>query len=222
MFDEEQLVGFIINAVDKRNGEYVAFNTGTGVIQEYRRQRIVKSIYDFAIPELIKYGITKCQLEVITENEKAIKAYESIGFKIERTLKCFAGEISSNTSTANVKEVTFDEIDWELIPNQQYYSWDFHKNCLQNGNSRYYNILDNEELCGFFAINPDNGTLNQLEVFNNENDYWQLLFGAVATTYPKVRTINVDDRLKSKINAIEMAGLNHTVSQYEMQFSLLN
>ncbi len=29
MFDGEKLVGFIINAIDKRNGDLTAFNTGT-------------------------------------------------------------------------------------------------------------------------------------------------------------------------------------------------
>ena len=28
MFDGDKLVGFIINAIDKRNGEKIAFNTG--------------------------------------------------------------------------------------------------------------------------------------------------------------------------------------------------
>ena len=45
MFDNDKLVGFIINAIDERYGEYIAFNTGTGVIPEYRGQKIVKSIY---------------------------------------------------------------------------------------------------------------------------------------------------------------------------------
>ena len=36
MFDDEKLVGFIISAIDKRNGEKIAFNTGTGVLPEYR------------------------------------------------------------------------------------------------------------------------------------------------------------------------------------------
>ena len=88
MFDNDKLVGFIINAIDERQGELTAYNSGTGVIPEYRGKRIVKTIYDFAIPDLMQNGITKCLLEVITENAKAIKSYEGIGFKICKYYKC--------------------------------------------------------------------------------------------------------------------------------------
>ena len=79
MFDGEKLIGFIINAIDNRNGKRIAFNTGTGVLPEYRGRGIVKSIYDFAIPDLKNSGITKCLLEVIIENIKAI-AYSATYF----------------------------------------------------------------------------------------------------------------------------------------------
>ena len=52
MFDNDQLVGFIIHAIGRRHGEYIAFNSGTGVIPAYRGKKIVKTIYEFAIPEL--------------------------------------------------------------------------------------------------------------------------------------------------------------------------
>ena len=98
MFDNEKLIGFIINAVDERNGIKIAFNTGTGVLPEYRGKRIVKSIYDDAIPDLKKNGITKCSLEVITDNMKAIKSYQSIGFEICKTFECYKGAINLATS----------------------------------------------------------------------------------------------------------------------------
>ena len=63
MFDADILVGFIIHAVHERPGELTAYNSGTGVIPNYRGQRIVKSIYNFAIPDLIKNRMTKCVLD---------------------------------------------------------------------------------------------------------------------------------------------------------------
>jgi len=80
MFDDEKLVGFILHAIDKRFGVLTAYNAGTGVISEYRGKRIVKALYQFAIEDLKQNGIKKSTLEVITENEKAIKAYEGIGY----------------------------------------------------------------------------------------------------------------------------------------------
>lgn len=49
MFDDNKLVGFIIYVIDEREGQLIAFNTGTGIIRDYRGKGIVKSIYDYAL-----------------------------------------------------------------------------------------------------------------------------------------------------------------------------
>ena len=94
MFDGNDLVGFIINGIDFKNDLLTAFNSGTGVLPAYRGKRIVKQLYDFAIPILIEKGVKNCGLEVIVGNEKAIKAYKSVGFEITRSLKCYSGELN--------------------------------------------------------------------------------------------------------------------------------
>ncbi len=222
MFDNNKLVGFIMNAIDKHGEDIIAFNTGTGVIPEYRGKRIVKSIYDYAIPILIERGITKCQLEVITENEKAFKTYKSIGFNIYRTLKCFGGELSKSNLQIQIKEIDFKNIDWSKIPNQDSYSWDFRKSVLKKGVFKYYKVYNEGNLESYFSLNHENGTINQLEVFKDDESTWDNLFSAIGSIAKKVRIINVDDRLKSKITAIEKASLKNTVNQYEMELSLEN
>ena len=217
MFNNDKLVGFIIHAIDDRKGDITAFNTGTGVIPEYRGKRIVKSIYEFAISDLIKNGITKSVLEVIIENEKAIKAYKGIGFEICKNFKCFSGELSESKNDIEIIEVSFNEILWEHIPNQDKYSWDFHYRSLKMGNSKYYNVMKNGSIESFFAINPENGTINQLEVLNNQPIIWDRLFSAIQSISKQVRLINVDDRLEDKLLAIEKSGLKNTVNQYEME-----
>jgi ribosomal protein S18 acetylase RimI-like enzyme len=216
MFDEDQLVGFIIHAVDERHGERIAFNTGTGVIPEYRGQKIVKSIYEYAIPDLKRNGITKSTLEVIIENKKAVKAYEGVGFKIYKNYKCFAGELLANENPVQLEEIPFHKVSWEGIPNQDTYSWDFHYKSLKDGNSSYYYVYNGTTLESFFSIKPD-GTINQLEVIHIEKGDWERLFLAVKSISKQVRIINVDDSLLAKLSAIENAGLKNTVNQYEME-----
>ena len=220
MFDGDRLVGFIIHAIDEREDNLIAFNTGTGVIPEYRGKRIVKSIYDYAILDLIKNGITKSVLEVIVENEKAIKAYKGVGFKIRKTFKCFSGEISVSKSEIDIKEVSFNEISWEDIPNQNKYSWDFHNRSLKKGNSKYYNVIKDSEVESFFSINIDNGTVNQLDILNTEKGNWERLFYAIQSISKEIRIINVDNTLKEKLLAIEKHGLKNTINQYEMELYL--
>lgn len=220
MFDGDQLVGFIIHAIDERYGEYIAFNTGTGVIPDYRGRQIVKSIYEFAIPDLKRNGITKSVLEVIIENEKAIKVYEGVGFKTCKTFKCYAGELIANEGQVDIKKMEFYDVPWTQIPNQDKYSWDFHSRCLMNANSSYYYVYNDNKVESFFAITIENGIINQLEVLNNQKGNWERLFHAVQSISKHVRIINIDDRLGEKITALEQAGLKNTVNQHEMELRL--
>lgn len=220
MFDNDVLVGFIINAIDKRNNELVAFNTGTGVIPEYRGQRIVNTIYNFAIPKLKKEGITLCTLEVIKENSIAIKIYQHIGFKITKSYKCFGGELSIDASKDyELKEEKSGSFDWKTI-NQNNYSWDNHISTIRRGNYNYYQIIKNGIINSYFIINPQNGYIAQFDVLIETPQNWQRLFSAIKTISETIKINNVDEKLDSKIKSLNHFGLNNTVDQYEMEFEL--
>lgn len=221
MFDGAKLVGFIIHAIDLRNGEKIAFNTGTGVLPEYRGKRIVRSIYDFAIPDLKTNGVIKCSLEVIIENSKAIKSYQSIGFNICKTFNCFSGEIILNTNEKmQLNEVDYDAFDWEKMPNQHLYSWDFNLEVIKNGNYKYYQIIKDSLVESYFIINPGNAYLAQFEVLNESAGSWHRLFKGIKEVSNSIKIINVDTRLNQKIDCINSIGLANTVNQYEMEMNI--
>ena len=217
MFDGKKLVGFIINAIDERNGIKIAFNTGTGVLPEYRGKRIVKSIYNYAIPDLKINGISRCSLEVIIENVKAIKAYQSIGFEICKTFNCFSGDIklALNEKIA-INKVDYNSFDWNDLPNQDLYSWDFHSKVIKNGGYDYYQITKENFVESYFVINPKNGYLAQFEILKESNGCWNRLFREIKEISNSIKVINVDHRLNKKIEYINTIGLSNTVNQYEM------
>ena len=209
MFDNDQLVGFIINAIDQRQGELIAYNSGTGVVPDYRGKRIVKAIYDYAIPDL-------------TENVKALKSYEGIGFEICKKYKCYGGMISVETqNNYTLKEVSFEANNWDALPNQNLYSWDNQSKSLEKGNYKYVYVIVDNQVHSFFAINTNNGYVAQLEVLNSTLSSWNILFSAIQSIQKEVKINNIDDRLIDKIKAVEFAGLKNTVNQYEMELSLL-
>lgn len=221
MFDGEKLVGFIINAVDKRNGELTAFNTGTGVIPEYRGQKIVKSIYDYALIDLKRNGIVNCSLEVIMDNEIAIRSYQSIGFKIIKKYKCYQGTINlENSDSVDLEEINSNNIDWENLPSNKYYSWDNQKETIQKGNFKFFHVLNHGLPESFFAINPDNGYLAQFDLLNRENSGWNRLFNGIKQVSSTIKIINVDERLIKKIECINSVGLINSVDQYEMSLKI--
>ncbi|WP_400075118.1 GNAT family N-acetyltransferase [Winogradskyella sp. R77965] len=221
MFDDNALVGFIINAIDKRQGHLTAYNSGTGVIPKYRGKRIVKAIYEYAIPDLIKNGITKCQLEVITENEKAIKSYEGIGFETCKHYKCFKGMLTTENNTDFIlNKVSYDEMNWEALPNQGLYSWDNQKESLVKANFQYYQVLVEDKEQYYFIMNSKSGYIAQFEVLDNSPSSFGNLFSAIESINKDVRINNIDDRLTNKINAVKSAGLKNTVDQFEMELYL--
>jgi len=218
MFDEGRLVGFIIHAIDERLGHRTAYNTGTGVIPEYRGRGITKRIYQYAIPILMAKGITKCTLEVITKNEKAISAYESAGFKITKNYKCFSGQLTSIDATdCKTEQVAINDIDWSMLPHQDQYSWDFQKETIVGGDYNFYNVYYKEEIESYFVINVDKKMVAQLGILEESEGVWSRLLSSTKQYSSTIRVINVDDRLNAKIQALEVAGLKNTINQYEME-----
>lgn len=221
MFDQEKLVGFIIHAVDTRFDVPTAFNTGTGVIPAYRGKRIVKSIYDFALLDLQKNGIEKSTLEVITKNEKAIRAYKGVGFEICKEYKCYSGKLKSEgDSQIQLQKKSTKDYHWDKLPNQKSYSWDFQKETIIERNYELYEVIFNNEAESYFIIHPENKYVAQFDVFSTDKKSWNRLFNAIGQVMEEVKIINVDKRLTDKIDHIHFWELKNTVDQYEMELTI--
>lgn len=211
----------MIHAVDQRDGELIAFNTGTGVLPAYRGRRIVKTMYENAIPALKQQGFSKCALEVITQNDRATKAYESVGFRITRTLKCYRGEFQAKQTTPfQLRSLPLKSIDWNSYPNQSKYSWDNHATIIAEGAYAFYEVMVEEEPSSFFVIDPESGYIPQLDVLSPTPNAWATLFSAIQSISPSIKINNVDTRLEEKIRGIEAVELPGTVDQYEMEMVL--
>ena len=222
MFDNNQLVGFIINAIDYRNGEKVAFNTGTGVIPSYRGKKIVKTLYDFAIPVLKSNGINICSLEVITVNTIAIKAYQRIGFKICKTYKCYKNNfINSLETNIDIVKINAEDFDWQLSKNEKLYSWDNQKEAIiRNSQLTYYSFSKLNKAIGYAIFNEKSGYIAQFEAFSNSVNEYILILKKLTSLNLNWRINNIDLNLKEKINAFERLNFKNTVDQFEMNLNI--
>ncbi|WP_425237265.1 GNAT family N-acetyltransferase [Ulvibacterium sp.] len=221
MFDGEKLVGFVIHAIDHRDGKLTAFNTGTGVIPDYRGQKIVQSIYEYAFTDLKRIGITNCALEVITKNERAIRSYKGIGFKTYRTYKCFNGIIDpENIETLTLKEVELEKVDWANLPNQHFYSWDHQKESILRSNYRFFHVLIETSPESFFIIQPNTGYLVQFDLLNEGKEAWNRLFSGIRQISNTIKVNNVDERLTGKLEQLSAIGLVNTIDQYAMRMEI--
>ncbi len=218
MFDDNRLVGFIIHATDTRNGKKIAFNTGTGVIPEYRGQKVTQQIYDIAVSDLKKNGFTHSALEVICENEPAIKAYERVGFRICKKYYCFSGTFSlKKDRSIQLKQVGFTGIQWDNYNTNYYYCWDHQKETLQNSNYSFYQVFHGSTKIGFFVIDVKTGTVSQFETVTNTDTEWYQLFQGIQEVNHTLKINNVADHFKTKLKILNTLGLQNSVNQFEME-----
>lgn len=214
VFKGEELVAFVLHCTGDKNGISTAYNTGTGVLPAYRGNAWVDKMYDYILPQIKERGIQQCTLEVIAENERAIKVYERIGFTKTYFMKSYAGELTSSENKVSIKKLDMQELD--KISSQTHYSWDF-RNAAVMCNESYdlYSLSMEEADLSYFIIDREKGTLAQIESSN----YPQLL-SAISQVATNVRMINIDESRKDLISAMESIGWNNIINQWEMKMDL--
>ncbi len=172
-FHNEKLVGITINGIGNWNGKLTAYDSGTGVIKEYRKQGIAKQMFKESLPILRKYGVGQYLLEVIKSNSGAFELYKKSGFKITRELDYY--QINKDNiiykKIINSSELQFkviDEPDWEKLKS----FWDFQpswQNSIDSLNRKvnFLKILGaykNSDLIGYGIIEPHTGDIPQIAV----------------------------------------------------------
>jgi ribosomal protein S18 acetylase RimI-like enzyme len=220
MFDQGKLVGFIINGVDELGGYKTAFNTGTGVTQSARGHGVTEKLYQYAMPVFKAHGIQYCSLEVIEQNERALHVYSRIGFKVARELKCFKGEISLADIDVDITEIPFSSVETLSRAADAHYSWDHTSTTIKALEDAYktYKVSSKQgHDIGFFVINPGTGYLAQMEPATDQTENAMQLLAGVASVSGTVKVNNVAAERKHIITALEQAGLDNFINQYEMQ-----
>ena len=213
-FEQENLVGFIINGVDQHLNQLTAYNTGTGVLPAYRGKAVVDQIYKYAIPLLKERGVEKCLLEVICENKKAIQVYERIGFKIKRELRSYRGELPQNLYREELQKCHFSKILSSGLYQPEHYSWDNTAEAVLVREDLQTLCLKSEDSLDAFLVLDPAGNILQIENING--DYKELLH-AVKDLPSQVQIKNIDKRRKELILTLEGLNFTNTVNQFEME-----
>jgi len=95
LYDGNRLVGFTVIGIDAWEGMLTAYDCATGLAANYRKLGWARKLFDHALPALRQRGVGRFVLEVLQQNEPAIKAYEKSGFEIARELKCLSSDVET-------------------------------------------------------------------------------------------------------------------------------
>ncbi|MBO9596383.1 MAG: GNAT family N-acetyltransferase [Cohnella sp.] len=77
-----QPIGFVVNGYRSIDGSTIAWNGGTGIVSEYRGQGFGKLLMERNVALYAELGVDTALLEALTQNEKAIRLYENVGYAI--------------------------------------------------------------------------------------------------------------------------------------------
>lgn len=230
-FNNNILIGFLLNGIRQWEGKLTAYDTGTGVIETYRNKGITTNMFINAKELLEKMEVEQYLLEVIQSNASAVYLYKKQGFQISREFECFNLDKNKYTFKPEYKVQSVDRIDeneWkELIK-----FWDF-KPSWQNSidainalsdNFLYSIVREDNTIVGYGIIDKNTGSIPQIAVDKNyrgrgigRNIFANLLKG---TKSSNISVLNVDSTCHSMKHFLLNVGFEESVKQYEMILNL--
>lgn len=224
VFDGDQLVGIMLHGLRDGDQGLRVYNGATGVIPEYRGRGLVAEMYGHLLPELSSLQVKKMMLEVIIGNHAAIKAYEKMGYAVDRKLDCYKGKLQlrENSAYASIKELdSFNWSEfiafWDTTP-----SWQNERQSLENSkaNLRIIGAYQEELLIGYAIFNPVSRRINQFAVAagHRGKGIGNQLFSYIneVVGQQEVYAYNVDDKAVSILKFLKGLGLRDETAQYEM------
>lgn len=224
-FDNEDLKGFILHGIDFWKGEKCFYNMATGVVPAYRRRGILRDIYKTAFEALGKAGCISGYLEVLCNNEKAIKAYEKSGFEIIDEMHCYVipkeygkdlqplgVSTSSECNPSKYQQLIHHELSFE-------HRSDVIKRQPESFSS--IELHENGELAAFAIVKDANGNITQFGFRDNELDrYGESLFSALSQHYNGPRLINISIKDEALHDFFRKNRFQALISQYMMRVRL--
>jgi ribosomal protein S18 acetylase RimI-like enzyme len=107
-YDDDRMVGFTLIGVDSWGGAVTAYDAGTGIVPAFRGQGLARRMFDRALPALRDRGVERFSLEVLQQNEPAIRAYKKSGFEITRQLRSYATDAAILSPNATSVAAAWD------------------------------------------------------------------------------------------------------------------
>lgn len=223
-----ELVGFSLNGFGEWNGRRTVYDAGTGVVPSFRRRGLSRRMFETMIPVFQDRGYEQFLLEVITQNEPAIKLYESLGFSITRKLLLLEcgdrGRIPAVwTDGPEIRETELPDLAsleklWDGST-----SWQNSVDALARSRS-FKTILGafhGEELVGYIVYSKPFGRVAQMAVSpeHRNQGIGAKLVAAMNERTPaehKLQVINLDSDIEDAVGLFGNLGFKERLAQYEM------
>lgn len=232
LFMKDRMVGFTYTGAGIYNGLRSAHDTGTGIVKEYRGSGHATRIFEMIRERLLEKGYQQFVLEVLQENDKAIKTYQKAGFRIERELKCLQINVQ-DYKPEQIKGV--DVVNWSRSEIDEFresvnrpLSWETSFDAI----GRIQDELDvrcalvDGERAGVLVYYPG---LKWIVTLIVKNEFRKLgvgtsllnrLFEEQKPDKESIKIINIDGEDEETISFFKFKGFTDYADQYEMLLDL--
>lgn len=222
------LMGMILNGRRQWNGVDTIYDTGTGVVPEYRRQGITNAMFLEVLKLSRSLDIRQYLLEVIRTNTPAVELYQKQGFATTRTFGCYKAAKEQIPSSAMIPEtIRVEELDWDLLRS----FWDFQPSWQNSAASilavpdAFGAVIVNCEgrIVGYGVVEKRTGDIPQLAVakpFRRRGIGRSILMSlAEHSEAPELKILNVEDGNPSIRGFLDRSGFCMFIGQYEMMLA---
>jgi len=229
-FDRDRMVGFTLIGIDEWQGGIGAFDAATGIVPDFRGQGLAKTMFEHALPGLKDRGVECFVLEVIKDNEPAIRAYRKAGFEVSREFRCFELQIA-DLRCRKPKSDSFEirAVDRQVVSSvAEYASW---PPSWENSFAAIERIQDELIVVGAFDGEDCTGAAAYTPMFNwiitilvdpsyRRQGVGTALIEGLVRSLPKeseaVRLHNVEASDAGMVEFLSGLGFESLVDQYEM------
>ncbi len=231
-FDGERIVGFSLNGFRDWHGIPTVYDAGTGVFPAHRRRGLSLEMFGMMMPIFQARGYRQCLLEVITSNRPAIDLYDSLGFRILRTVSLLhcPDDLKFRDSRPDGIEIRdAGQPDWARLRT----FWDgepaWQNSCDAIDSTRdkkgFYAAYDGDTIVGYIVFSKRVGRVAQIAVdrSHRRRGIGKLLTQAMIAEMsgnfvPQV--INIDRSVDSAMTFFANRGFTEKLSQYEMLLTI--
>lgn len=234
-FAEGRLVGIVLNGMRIRDGARTIYDTGTGVVPEYRGSGVGDGLLKYIDTLCAQNQVETYLLEVIQNNDSAVHLYEKQGFLAKRGLNCYSlkGRPTIEAKPAvcvedgqlRYREIAMDKVPWEHVERFWDYapSWQNDQEAVRAVSDSFICLLAEWDgaLIGYGIAGKKNGDIAQLAV-----DKAYRRRGVAASILQELQSIaqsrgmtalNVDEHDEGMNAFLNRMGFQLYLTQYEME-----
>lgn len=234
IFDKGKLKGFTVTGTGLFKGHSAAFDIMTGMVKDYRGKGFATQMFDFIKTQMKAQSTNKFYLEVLQENQAAIKAYEKTGFHITRELNCYTLDMNKLKSAKQIQSVIYiDQVDKSEIDSFTEFidwepSWENHFEAIKRitNEINIFTARSNGKNIGLLVYYP---TLKWLMCIAVHKDHrrkgiasslleYLAEYLKPGTTEIKILNVQADDMAINDF--LIKSGCEKMTNQYEMEYSL--